>query len=134
MLSFQRNLIRPSGLILTVHILSIWIIGFASREIKPSDHGLPYQSSSGAESPEMAAFFNGTSSVVARNPSDPHETGPVELGHVRGERRGHVMEVVLIAGSLVLGVVGITLAIVSAFFYLFQIRRGDKRQTRCALG
>ncbi|XP_058093374.1 uncharacterized protein LOC131239586 [Magnolia sinica] len=123
MLSFRRNL---SSLILTVHILSIWIVGFASREIRPSDHGLPYQKSPEAESPEMVSFFNVPSSDVARNRSNPHEAWPMEFGHVTEKEGSHVWEVVVLAGILVLGVVGVALLVAAAFIYLSQTRRPDK--------
>ncbi|XP_058073047.1 uncharacterized protein LOC131221755 [Magnolia sinica] len=122
------NPIRPSAIILTAVLLSIWTVRSVSREIRPSDHGLPFQKPPSKTSPAMAAFFKGTpssSSQVAlpeaRNSSDPY-WGRGNLEHGKREGGGHVRGVLLVA-SLTCGAVGFTLMLAAAFVYLFQVRK-----------
>ncbi|KAJ4702963.1 Transmembrane protein [Melia azedarach] len=99
-----------------------------ARELRPSDHGLEYQSpppSSGKSSPQMTSFFKGSSSPsTSSNVALPRALNSTDdswwtARHSRG--RDHVKHVMLVA-SLVCGLTGVVLLVVSAFIYFFRFQ------------
>ncbi|OMP06035.1 hypothetical protein CCACVL1_01741 [Corchorus capsularis] len=101
-----------------------------ARELRPSDHGLEYQSlpPTGLKSPEMRSFF-GASSSKSSTPStvalpkamNSNETETPWWSGRHGRGSDHVKQVLLL-GSLVCGVTGVALLVASAFIYIIRRR------------
>ncbi|EOY25508.1 hypothetical protein QQP08_020258 [Theobroma cacao] len=111
-------------------LITMMIIGESvARELRPSDHGLEYQSvpPTGLKSPEMMSFFGAESkSSSSSTPSTvalPKAMNSNETSWWAGgsSRRGsdHLRHVLLL-GSLVCGVTGVALLAASAFIYLIK--------------
>ncbi|XVE89366.1 hypothetical protein DITRI_Ditri19aG0196100 [Diplodiscus trichospermus] len=111
-------------------IMLMLIMESTPRELRPSDHGLEYQSlpPTGLKSPGMMSFFGATSKASstpstmalpkAMNSSDTSWWG------AGSKRRGsdHVRHVLLL-GSLVCGLTGVALLAASALIYvMFKIK------------
>ncbi|KAB2089917.1 hypothetical protein ERO13_A03G081000v2 [Gossypium hirsutum] len=102
-----------------------------ARELRPSDHGLGYQSQPtvGLNSSDTMSFFGATSnSCSSSTPSTmafPKATTSNDTSwwDAGGNRRGsdHVRQVLLL-GSLVCGVTGLALLAASALVYCIKIR------------
>ncbi|XP_050287957.1 uncharacterized protein LOC126726671 [Quercus robur] len=115
-----------------------------SHELRPSDHGLEFQtntpSSSDSEKsppPEMMSFFgnsSSTSSDVAMpkalnsNSSsssaagDDDDTSWWGNNAGRGKSKDHVRDVLLV-GSVACGLTGVVLLVISALLYIFKFRK-----------
>ncbi|XP_022714484.1 uncharacterized protein LOC111274097 [Durio zibethinus] len=118
-------------------IVILIIRGSTARELRPSDHGLEYQSlpPMGLKSPGMMSFFGATSKSSSSTPStmalpkalNSNDTSWWSAG---SNRRGsdHLRHVLLL-GSLVCGVTGLALLVASAFVYLIKIRSSPSSST-----
>ncbi|XP_023895770.2 uncharacterized protein LOC112007630 [Quercus suber] len=114
-----------------------------SHELRPSDHGLEYQtntpSSSDSEKsppPEMMSFFGNSSSSSSdvampkalNSNSSAADDGDTSWwgnngGHGGGGKsKDHVRDVLLI-GSVACGLTGVVLLVVSALLYIFKFRK-----------
>ncbi|KAE8685628.1 ferredoxin-NADP reductase family protein [Hibiscus syriacus] len=123
--SFHATLIAAA---ITIFIL---LIGESTaRELRPSDHGLEYQSlpPTGLNSPDAMSFFGSTSNSSSR-PSTvafPRALNSSNDGSWLGggnRRRGSDrLRQVLLFGSLGCGVTGLALLTVSALVYFIKIR------------
>ncbi|XVF26349.1 hypothetical protein REPUB_Repub14bG0008400 [Reevesia pubescens] len=110
-------------------ITIILIIGESTaRELRPSDHGLEYQSlpPTGLKSTGMMSFFGSTSKSSSSTPSTvalPKAMNSNDTSWWKSNRHGsdHVRHV-LVLGSLVCGVTGVALLAASAFIYVVKIR------------
>ena len=111
-----------------------------SRYTRPSDHGLSYQAAApkGQSSPQMAAFFGGSSSNTdvalpkALNSSVPawYRGGGGGGGGGSRERRGdHHVRKVLVVASLVCGITGVALLVVVAFLFVGHYRSRQKESS-----
>ncbi|KAH1097311.1 hypothetical protein J1N35_014232 [Gossypium stocksii] len=101
-----------------------------ARELRPSDHGLGYQSQPtvGLNSSDTMSFFgtsNSSSSSTPPTMAFPKATNSNDTSWwgAGGNRRGsdHVRQVLLL-GSLVCGVTGLALLAASALVYCIKIR------------
>ncbi|XP_044497302.1 uncharacterized protein LOC123219409 [Mangifera indica] len=127
---------RTVSVIISLHLplITIMIIkSTVARELRPSDHGLEYQSApppAAKTKPEMRLFFKGSSSPSTSNSSNsvalPRAMNSNDTSwwnaNVAGGGSGgrdHVRHVMLVA-SLVCGVTGLALLIASAFIYIFK--------------
>ncbi|KAE8695534.1 ferredoxin-NADP reductase family protein [Hibiscus syriacus] len=117
----------PIAAAITIFILII--AESTARELRPSDHGLEYQSlpPTGLNSPDAMSFF-GTTSNSSSSPStvafpkalnSSDDSSWLGGGNQRGS--DHVRQVLLF-GSLACGVTGLALLTVSALVYLIKIR------------
>ncbi|OIT22569.1 PREDICTED: uncharacterized protein LOC109217423 [Nicotiana attenuata] len=126
-------------LLFTISILSSKPHG---RELRPSEHGLPYQQSSNiptakADDPQLHSFFAGAggksppSSALpeARNLTWWNNTGNNGDEMSRdSNRKDHVREVLLVS-SLVCGAAGVVLLAVSGFVFVVRLRKKRQRET-----
>ncbi|MBA0627635.1 hypothetical protein Godav_022446 [Gossypium davidsonii] len=96
----------------TTVIVLILVQESAARELRPSDHGLEYQSlpPTGLKSPEMMSFFGSTSKSSSTSSSSTPSRGNDHVRHV------------LLLGSLICGVAGVALLAASAFIYVIKIK------------
>ncbi|XP_058201757.1 uncharacterized protein LOC131316419 [Rhododendron vialii] len=113
-------------------LFAIFAIGQShSRELRPSAHGLAYQSNSTAEtaeeSSEMQSFFGDTAVPLpaieplpeAKNTSDAPWWKDVSGA---GQRRGHVREALEVV-AVVCGVTGVGCLVVAALVFVFRHQR-----------
>ncbi|XP_039043995.1 uncharacterized protein LOC120183346 [Hibiscus syriacus] len=120
--------------LITSVVVVVIIRESTARELRPSDHGLEYQSQppTGLKSQEMRSFFGSTSkssSTSSSTPSTvafPKATNSSDTSWWRSandNRRGnnHLRHVLLL-GSLICGVTGVALLASSAFIYVIKIR------------
>nr|XP_009625250.1 uncharacterized protein LOC104116155 [Nicotiana tomentosiformis] len=141
--SMEQNMQNAVVLLLlfffTISILSSKPHG---RELRPSEHGLPYQRSSNipaakVNDPQLHSFFAGTggksppSSALpeARNLTWWNNTG--NNGDVMSRDsngKDHVREVLLVS-SLVCGAAGVVLLAVSGFVFVVRLRKKRQRET-----
>ncbi|XP_045804859.1 proline-rich receptor-like protein kinase PERK4 [Trifolium pratense] len=113
-----------TGIIITV------ILAGAStgRDLRPSDHGLSFQSPPPANSPtEMRSFFNSNNNSSNSSSSDNSPWGitdsiPPAIQRTTGNGGGRLGKA-LVWGSLVCGITGGVLLVVSIFIYLFNKKR-----------
>ncbi|MED6135059.1 hypothetical protein PIB30_042745 [Stylosanthes scabra] len=131
-------------------ILAVILAGdssaYGSRDLRPSDHGLLYQSSPPTNSTTMRSFFNGdgsssasSSSSSSSSSSDSDESSfpeatnftaslpppwwsPAPKSSGGGRRLGGA----LVVASLVCGVTGVALLVATGLVYLFKHRRRSK--------
>ncbi|XP_041027409.1 uncharacterized protein LOC121267563 [Juglans microcarpa x Juglans regia] len=127
--------IRKAIAIYTPLVLIALIGELDSHELRPSYHGLDYQSSAavaGHESaPEMRSFFGGSSSPTstatnvampkAMNSNSTNNDTSWWGGHSAGGK-DHVREVLLVA-SVACGITGVALLVVSTLICVFKSRR-----------
>ncbi|XP_010245694.1 PREDICTED: uncharacterized protein LOC104589173 [Nelumbo nucifera] len=126
---------RGNGVLLAILLpmIWIWVMGLTEcREIRPSGHGLTYQTTpTETETPEMKSFFGSSYSddVVekpeARNATDPWWRvagvgAPMRL-RAEGKSHEHMRNALLIA-SVVCAVLGVSLLTAAAFLYFTQFR------------
>ncbi|KAJ4849718.1 hypothetical protein Tsubulata_036152 [Turnera subulata] len=139
--------LTASYVALTAVILTLMQGGAGARELRPSDHGLEYQTAPPAGQklpPEMKAFFgaknaNSSSSSSASAASDggvalpkamnANDTAWWDSVSGAGKGREHVRHVLLVA-SLVCGVTGVVLLVTSGLVYLFM--RHSKKEAAAA--
>ncbi|KAG5562291.1 hypothetical protein RHGRI_005126 [Rhododendron griersonianum] len=113
-------------------LFAIFAIGQSqSRELRPSAHGLAYQSNSTAdtaeESSEMQSFFGDTAVPLpareplpeAKNTSDAPWWKDVSGA---GQRRGHVREALTVV-AVVCGATGVGCLVVAALVFVFRHQR-----------
>ncbi|XP_058749429.1 uncharacterized protein LOC131622415 [Vicia villosa] len=116
--------------LLTVIILAGVCTG---RELRPSDHGLGYQSSPPANSPpDMKSFFNSNNSSSSSSFSDASPWNltnslPPVLPRTTGHDGGRLGKALVMA-SLVCGITGVILLVVSVLLFLFKRRRRNSEQ------
>ncbi|XP_018853197.1 uncharacterized protein LOC109015174 [Juglans regia] len=124
--------IRKAIAIYTLLVLIALIGELDSHELRPSYHGLDYQSSAavaGHESaPEMRSFFGGSSSPTstvampkAMNSNSTNNDTSWWGGHSAGGK-DHVREVLLVA-SVACGITGVALLVASTLICVFKSRR-----------
>ncbi|RDX66717.1 hypothetical protein CR513_54484, partial [Mucuna pruriens] len=126
--------------------VSLILVGPSSaRELRPSDHGLTFQTLSPAaphSSPEMRSFFNNANSSPAMSSSsdvalpramDSGDASPPEWWRPAASGSGGAnARKVLTVASLVCGVAGAVLLVASGLIYLFKHRRNRKQQKQNA--
>ncbi|KAK0578172.1 hypothetical protein LWI29_006246 [Acer saccharum] len=128
MISSTRIAILIASLAL---LIAITTVSTAARELRPSYHGLEYQSpppSSEQTPQEVKSFFKGSMSPPtqenvalpkAMNSTDTSlwwSSGGSHEGRDRARR-------VMLVASLVCGATGVTLLVASAFIYFFRYRK-----------
>ncbi|KAL1320608.1 hypothetical protein HN51_065282 [Arachis hypogaea] len=118
---------------------------FGSRDLRPSDHGLVFQSSPPANSSTMRSFFNGAGSSSASSSSSSSSSSDSDVSSFPeatnltaslpppwwspspssggGARR---LGGALVVASLVCGVTGVALLVATGLVYLFKHRRRNK--------
>ncbi|XVF75053.1 hypothetical protein PTKIN_Ptkin13bG0158100 [Pterospermum kingtungense] len=118
-----------SAISIVVVVVSLIVRESTARELRPSDHGLGYQSlpPTGLKSPGMKSFFGASSTTPNTNtvalPNAMNSSGTSwwrSSGRDRRER-DHLRHVLLL-GSLVCGVTGVALLAASALIYVIKIR------------
>ncbi|KAK7359130.1 hypothetical protein VNO77_01077 [Canavalia gladiata] len=124
----------------TVFLTLILAGDSSARELRPSDHGLIFQTLSPAgahSSPEMRSFFNSenssptmssSSDVALPRAMDSGQASPPSWwrpsgGSGGGDRVGKALTV----ASLVCGVVGAVLLVASGLIYLFKQRNRQQK-------
>ncbi|XP_014508310.1 uncharacterized protein LOC106767868 [Vigna radiata var. radiata] len=122
------------------------VLAGASRELRPSEHGLTFQTLSPAgahSSPEMRSFFNSVNASPAMSSSsdvalpramDSGEASPPTWWHPAGGHGGDGMGKALTVASLVCGVAGAVLLVASALIYLFKHRNKKQKKLNAAFG
>ncbi|CAK8531129.1 unnamed protein product [Lathyrus sativus] len=120
---------------ITAIIITIILAGSsAGRDLRPSDHGLGYQSSPPANSPpDMRSFFNSNNSS-SDSSSDAFnwnatDSAPPALPRSTGNGRRRLGKA-LVIGSLLCGVTGVTLLVVSCLLCVFgclRVRRNSEQ-------
>ncbi|KAK2644804.1 hypothetical protein Ddye_019999 [Dipteronia dyeriana] len=126
MISSTRIAIMIASLALLIAITTVK--STTARELRPSYHGLEYQSpppSSEQTPQEVKSFFKGSMSpptpenvALPRAMNSTDRTPWWSSGH---EGRDRARRVMLVA-SLVCGATGVTLLVASAFIYFFRYR------------
>nr|XP_004231565.1 uncharacterized protein LOC101267460 [Solanum lycopersicum] len=122
--------------IIIIIIVSIFSPNSYGRELRPSEHGLPYQHSSyptaKSTDPELHSFFAGTGE---KTPSSLPEARNLTWWANSGDqmsrdsnRKDHVRQVLLIS-SLVCGAAGVVLLTVSAVVFAVRLRERKQRET-----
>ncbi|XP_006363656.1 uncharacterized protein [Solanum tuberosum] len=130
------QILHNSLLLIVIIIVSIFSLKLHGRELRPSEHGLPYQHSSyptaKSTDPELHSFFAGTGE---KTPSSLPEARNLTWWNNSGDqmsrdsnRKDHVREVLLVS-SLVCGAAGVVLLAVSAVVFVVRLRRRKQRET-----
>ena len=112
-------------------IILVW--ESTARELRPSDHGLEYQSlpPTALKSPEMMSFFGAKSKSSTSSSSTPstmvlpkamNSNDTTWWGAGSNRRENDQVRNVLLLGSLVCGVTSVALLAASAFVYVMKIR------------
>ncbi|KAI9198380.1 hypothetical protein LWI28_014794 [Acer negundo] len=129
MISSTRIAIMIASLALLIAITIIK--STTARELRPSYHGLEYQSpppSSEKTPQEVKSFFKGSMSpptpenVALPKAMNSTDTSPWWSSGDGHEGRDRARRVMLVA-SLVCGATGVTLLVASAFIYFFRYRK-----------
>ncbi|GAU50798.1 hypothetical protein TSUD_410730 [Trifolium subterraneum] len=115
-----------TGIIITVILTGTT----AGRDLRPSDHGLSFQSPPPANSPtEMRSFFNSnnnssnSSSSFDNSPWGVTDSIPPAIQRTTGRNGGGRLGKALVWASLVCGITGGVLLVVSILIYLFNRKR-----------
>ncbi|KAH7836812.1 hypothetical protein Vadar_005976 [Vaccinium darrowii] len=128
-------------------IVIILVVGRSecSRDLRPSEHGLSYQSNAtvaaaaGDDSPETMSFFGGTTSAATASVPFPEEkNGTSDASWGRGvsggggQRRDHGKDALVVA-SVVCGATGVVLLVVASLLFVFQYQRqrSNNERTKC---
>ncbi|KAL3375987.1 hypothetical protein AABB24_002769 [Solanum stoloniferum] len=130
------QILHNSLLLIVIIIVSMFSPKLHGRELRPSEHGLPYQHSSyptaKSTDPELHSFFAGTGE---KTPSSLPEARNLTWWNNSGDqmsrdsnRKDHVREVLLVS-SLVCGAAGVVLLAVSAVVFVVRLRRRNQRET-----
>ncbi|KAL5577392.1 hypothetical protein UlMin_019091 [Ulmus minor] len=125
-----------------VVLITIIIAGESDgRELRPSDHGLDYQESPppGEKSPQMVTFFGGGGGE--KEGSSPSSNMPMPramnsndttwwkaIGGRTGNGKDRVRQDLVVA-SLVCGITGVALLVVSGLLYIFKFKRQKSTST-----
>ncbi|OIV95995.1 hypothetical protein TanjilG_27099 [Lupinus angustifolius] len=99
------------------------------RDIRPSDHGFHFQNSSAAANSPMEMFFNSTSTNNMPLPNPVNSTDympPLSWRRITGGGGGKHWGGVLMVISLVCGITGVIILLVTAFVYFFNRKRNNK--------
>ncbi|XP_047255285.1 uncharacterized protein LOC124888593 [Capsicum annuum] len=103
------------------------------RELRPSEHGLPYQQSlNPTPKSQLHSFFSGTGEKTVpegRNITWWNNNSGGEISR-DSNRKDHVRQVLLIS-SLICGATGVVLLLASAIVYV--VRHRKQRQTQTSL-
>lgn len=125
----QRTIVFPPPPLISVMIVFIILEATATvdaRELRPADHGLEYYYEPSESSSEMTSFFgppswNELDSTSSSSPSGsilPSAVkSPVSMSSSKFQDDDHVMNHVLVVGSFVCGLTGVSLMVASAFIY-----------------
>lgn len=121
-----------TGFITAITITILLAGSSAGRELRPSDHGLGYQSSPPANPPsDMRSFFNSNNSSSSSSPDafnwNVTDSVPPALPKTTVHDRTPLSKALIIA-SLVCGVTGVSLLVVSVFLCLFGYIRRNSEQ------
>jgi len=120
------------------------VLAGASRELRPSEHGLTFQTLSPAgahSSPEMRSFFNSANASPAMSSSsdvalpramDSGDASPPAWWQPTGDHGGDGVGKALTVASLVCGVAGAVLLVVSGVIYLFRHRNRKQKKLNAA--
>lgn len=116
--------------ILAVYFAIAMIRESDGRELRPSDHGLGYQESPPAgekSAPEMMSFFGaGRKEKESSSPAFPKAFNSSGTStwwdEGNGGSKNHA-RVVLLVASLVCGITGVALLLISALLYIFRYRK-----------
>ncbi|XP_010434135.1 PREDICTED: uncharacterized protein LOC104718152 isoform X2 [Camelina sativa] len=122
-----------------ITLLFIFAGNSLAGELRPSDHGLQYQSSSPpteSNSPpdKMNSFFGDSHSSSSSPPPSHSQLLPKATAADGGDddswwrdgagnRRDHVMRHVFLAASIICGVSGVALLVVFTLVYFFRYRK-----------
>ncbi|CAL9216809.1 unnamed protein product [Arabidopsis halleri] len=111
-----------------------------ARELRPSDHGLEYYYEPG-ESSEMTSFFGPPSSNELTSSSSPSSSilpsavkSPMKKttsSNDRDDDDDHVMNHVLVVGSLVCGLSGVALMVASALICFLGYPKTQNSSVNC---
>ncbi|GMI77446.1 hypothetical protein like AT4G21740 [Hibiscus trionum] len=131
----RRNAAFMTAYLLLITTVIVLIRESTARELRPSDHGLVYQSlpPTGLKSPEMKSFFGSTSESSSTSSStsstvafpkamNSNDTSWWGADNNRRRRGNTHLRHVLLLGSLICGVTGVALLAASAFIYVIKIR------------
>jgi hypothetical protein len=106
--------------------------GSAGRDLRPSNHGLSFQSPPPANSPtEMRSFFNSNNNNSSNSSSSSFDNSPwgitdsipPEIRRTTSNNGGGRLGKALVWASLVCGITGGVLLVVSILIYLFNRKR-----------
>lgn len=123
----RQNHLGAATMAISFAILVIIIGGAESRDLRPSDHGLPFQSNYPARSPEMALFFGEELSPPAKRPP----ARPTILGNSssavpdswwKGREEDRVRKALMVA-TVVCGGTGVVLLAAAAVLFAVHFRR-----------
>lgn len=125
------------ALLLFTAIIFISIDNSHGRYLRPSDHGLAYQNTSRSarkDVPEMVSFFKGGRTATSFVPNTPlpeasrsSNNDPAEMWWRKNRKsredsgKDHVRQVLLLA-SLLCGLTGVVLLVVSAVVFIYRYR------------
>ncbi|MCD9645053.1 hypothetical protein HAX54_033706 [Datura stramonium] len=127
--------------ILLVIIFSIFSSKSHGRELRPSEHGLPYQHSSNptakSTDPQLHSFFAGTGEKTpplsalpeARNLTWWNNGDGISRDSNRKDHDHDHVRVALLVSSLVCGAAGVVLLAVSAIVFVVRLRKKRQRET-----
>ena len=122
-------------------IFAMILAAAASRELRPSDHGLLFQGSppANANSSSMKSFFTGDGSSSSSSSSSDVSSFPEATNYTSslppswwsaasssGGGGGRRFGGALVVASLVCGVTGVALLVATGLVYLFKHRRKPK--------
>lgn len=104
-----------------------------ARELRPSDHGLEYYYEPGESSSEMTSFFGPPSSNELSTSTSSSSTLPsaVKSPVTTSSKGRDVDDHVLIVGSLVCGLSGVALMVVSALIYFLGYPKLQNSAVNC---
>uniref|UniRef100_A0A1J3GX44 Uncharacterized protein n=1 Tax=Noccaea caerulescens TaxID=107243 RepID=A0A1J3GX44_NOCCA len=104
-----------------------------ARELRPSDHGLEYYYEPGESSSEMTSFFGPPSSNEMSTSTSSSSTLPSAVkSPVTTSSKGRDVDYhVLIVGSLVCGLSGVALMVVSALIYFLGYPKLQNSTVNC---
>ncbi|KAL5097679.1 hypothetical protein RYX36_002006 [Vicia faba] len=115
---------------ITAIIIIVSLAGSSTgRDLRPSDHGLDYQSSPPVNSPpDMKSFFNSNNSSSSyASPWNLTDSVPPALPRTTGNGRGRLRKALVMA-SLVCGITGVILLVVSVLLFRFWHQRRNSEQ------
>ncbi|CAJ1938374.1 unnamed protein product [Sphenostylis stenocarpa] len=127
-----------------VFFVGVVVVAGASRELRPSEHGLTFQTLSPAgahSSPEMRSFFNSanasptmssSSDVALPRAMDSGDASPPAWWQPAGGHGGDGVGKALTVASLVCGVAGAVLLVASGLIYMFKHRSKKQKKLNAA--
>lgn len=140
-MALSLNRVRSASIFsFTLTFLVIFVGNSLAEGLRPSDHGLQYQSSSPpaeSQSPpgKMKSFFGDSHSPPPSNSQLlPKATAADDDSWWRDgakNRRDHVMRHVFLAASIICGVSGVALLVVFTLIYFFRFRNQNLSNLPC---